>query len=421
MICAVIGLGTISVASVALTTLCVAFVAAGCVAAAIGLYLLTLSVSAFFYREPTAGATPRTRLAVLIPAHDESVVIARCVSSLRAQTYPRDLYEIVVIADNCTDDTAAIAAHAGADVVMTRDAPSARGKGRALRWGMDRLLAGDAAPAAIVIVDADAFADPGLLAGLARRFEAGAQVVQGEFLVCGDGTMRNELRAAAFLLVNRVRPAGRAVLGLSTHLMGAATLFSRELLLARPWDAFTSTEDVEYGLKLQLGGVRIAFAGEAALRTPPAPNARAAASQELRWDGGWAHLTRIWLPRLVRTALRERRPALLGVAWDLAVPPLGLLAASSLAGLAAGAGLLAAALLPAWALAAWIVATLSVPLYVLVGLRAAHAPRSAYRALALAPALIIGKVMRARRILTFRGDTWVRTERPAETDAGGTV
>ncbi len=414
------GLATATLPSIALTALCVVFVAAGCVVAAVGLYLLALAVAAFFYSDPPIGAPPSTRLAVLIPAHDESGQIAACVRSLCAQVYPRGLYEIAVVADNCTDDTAAIAAEAGADLILTREDPAARGKGQALRWGMDRLLAREPAPAAIVIVDADAVAEPGLLAGLARRFEAGAPVVQGEYLVCGDGTMRNELRAAAFLLINRVRPAGRAALGLSAHLMGAATLLGRELVQARPWNAFTSTEDVEYGLGLQVAGIRIAFAGDAPLRTPPAPNTRAAASQELRWDGGWAHLTRTWVPQLIRKALRERRPELLGVAWDLAVPPMGFLAAISIAGLAAGGALVAAAALPGWALVAWIVAALAVPLYVLVGLRAGHAPGSAYRALALAPSLIMVKMMRARRVLTFRGDTWVRTERAAETDSRGT-
>src|SRR5262245_54143654 len=79
--------------------------------AAVALYQVVLALAAFFYRGFEAGDAdrkpPETRVAVLVPAHDEAELIARCVRSLLDQTYPSDRYEVVVIADNCSDDTAA--------------------------------------------------------------------------------------------------------------------------------------------------------------------------------------------------------------------------------------------------------------------------------------------------------------------------
>jgi cellulose synthase/poly-beta-1,6-N-acetylglucosamine synthase-like glycosyltransferase len=378
------------------------------------LYLLTVSVAALFFRAPRAIRQPTARLIVLVPAHDESALIARCVRSLRDQTYPRSLYRVVVVADNCTDDTAARAAEAGADLVLERLAPGARGKGRALRWAMDRMMAADPAAEAFAVVDADSVADREFLSMLVVPLEAGARAVQGESLLEPGGQGVGGLRMSAFLLINRVRPAGRAVLRLPmTHLAGNGMLLTRELLLQKPWEAYTSAEDLEYSLDLQVDGIAIVYASGAVLLSPPAPNGEAAAKQQLRWEGGKFHLARTRLPRLVARAVRDRRPALLGVAFDLAVPPIGWLAAAALAGSLVAAGVVAVTSVPLWTLTPWLVGLCAIPLSVLVGLRAAGAPRSAYRALLRAPLLVLTKPLGAATLLRFRGDTWVRTERSA--------
>jgi len=295
--------------------------------------------------------------------------------------------------------------------VLERTAPRARGKGHALRWAMDRMI-GDPDVDAFVVVDADSIADRAFLVRLVGPLHAGARAVQGESLLDAGDQGAGSLRASAFLLINRVRPAGRAVLGLPmTHLAGNGMLLTTELLRDKPWGAYTSAEDLEYSLDLQADGIRIVYASGAVLLSPAAPNGRAAAQQQLRWEGGKFHLARTRLPGLVARAVRERRPALLGVAVDLAVPPIGWLTAAALAGSAAVATLAAVTPVPLWTLTPWLVGLCSIPVSVLVGLRAAGAPRSAYRALLRAPLLVLGKPLGAARLLRFRGDTWVRTER----------
>jgi 1,2-diacylglycerol 3-beta-glucosyltransferase len=380
--------------------------------AALAAYQLALAVAAFFYRPAAApSATPgraAPSFAVLVPAHNEASLTARCVSSLRAQTYEPH-YEIVVVADNCSDDTAAVARRAGARVLV-RAEPESRGKGHALRWAFERLLA-DPCLEAVVVVDADAVADPEFLAVLVRTYGAGADVVQGESLLVGGGPGRAALREAAFLLVNRVRPAGRAALGLPSNLAGNGTLFSRDVLEAQPWDAFTGAEDVEYTVKLRHAGVRTAFGGGAVLRSPGPPTMEAMESQRLRWEGGQLHVARTQIPRLLARGLLDRRPTLFDAALELAMPPLALLFAAAALGASTGAVLFAIGLLPSWPVIPWALSLLLVPAYVIVGLRAAHAPRSAYRALVYAPLFVAHKAFTAHRLRDFRPDSWVRTER----------
>jgi hypothetical protein len=385
----------------------------GGLVAAIGLYQVALALAAFFYRGREGAGESRTRVVVLVPAHDEAALIQRCIRSLRGQTYPSELYEVVVIADNCTDNTAALARVAGAKVLV-RDVPDRRGKGYALRWAIDRVLARSPDPDAVAVVDADSVADRAFLATLVRRFEEGAPAVQGESLLAEDGSAPSAFRAAAFLLVNRVRPAGRAVLGLPCDLSGNGMLFGREVLRAYPWNAFTSTEDVEYSITLRLADIRPAFAGGAIVHSPTAPDAQAAAEQQLRWEGGKLHVARTQIPRIVAAALRSRQLSLLDAAVELAVPPLGLLTAGAAAGTVIATVLVLTGAADAWALIPWLVALVAIPVYVLVGLRAARAPASAYRVLARAPLFVLTKLFRAHRLITFRSDTWVRTERAGE-------
>ena len=258
----------------------------GAVFAGFGLYLVILAVaSGLLHRERAITRDrPGNRLLVIVPAYNEEHLISRCVASLLAQSYPRALYRVVVIADNCSDSTAAIAAASGAEV-MIRTEPDARGKGRALRWAVDRLLGPPDQPDAVVVVDADSVADCNLLTELEAAMGRGHQVVQADYTVLTDelSSRRTQLVAAGFLLFHRVRFSGRARLGMSANLVGNGMLFSRATLEAHPWSAFTGVEDLEYSIDLRLAGIRIGFA-PAVHASGPGPATRAGeVRQRLRW------------------------------------------------------------------------------------------------------------------------------------------
>jgi len=387
----------------------------GAVFAGFGLYLVILAVaSGLLHREGAITRDrPGNRLLVIVPAHNEEHLISRCVASLLAQSYPRALYRVVVIADNCSDSTAAIAAASGAEV-MIRTEPDARGKGRALRWAVDRLLGPPDQPDAVVVVDADSVADCNLLTELEAAMGRGHPVVQADYTVLTDelSSRRTQLVAAGFLLFHRVRFSGRARLGMSANLVGNGMLFSRATLEAHPWSAFTGVEDLEYSIDLRLAGIRIGFA-PAAHVSGPGPATRAGeVRQRLRWEGGRFHVVRKRLWSIVRAAGTRRDPQLLDAAIDLATPPLGLLSMATGAGFIAVSAATIARIAPVWALIPWLVALAAIPAFVLIGLHAARAPHSVWSAVATGPFYLAWKLATYMSLLRgFDPNRWDRTDR----------
>lgn len=397
---------------------------AGGVFAGFSLYLLTLALAYAVcrYHTPPRLDAPRKRLAVLVPAHDEERLIGRCVGSLLAQSYPHELYRVIVIADNCVDQTAALATEAGAEV-MVRDEPNARGKGQALRWAMDRVLAPPDPPDAVVVVDGDSIADRNLLSALELELTAGHAVVQADYTVLTEpGSPRTELIAAGFLLFHRVRFSGRAAIGMAASLAGNGMLFSAAMLEKHPWDAFTGVEDLEYSIRLRLAGIRPRFAAAALVSGPAPATSAGAVRQRLRWEGGRFNVVRTRLWELIRAAVIKRDASLADAALDLATPPLGLLCMGAGAGACLATMAVLAHIAPLWALAPWVIAVVATPMYVVIGLRSAGAPPSTFRAMLSAPIFLGWKFVTYLRLLRgFDILQWDRTDRQGEVgmpDAG---
>jgi hypothetical protein len=374
---------------------------------AVWAYLLALLAAARPVPAPQGpGGADLPRVAVLVPAHDEGPGVRATVASLLALDWPRDRLDVVVIADNCADDTGAHAAAAGARVLERHD-PDRPGKGRALAWAIERLR--DARPDAVVLVDADCTVTPNLLRAFASRWRAEprARAVQCRYLVANpDAAPTAAARAAAFALAADVRTMGKDRLGLSCGLLGTGMGFTWDLLSEHPWGAFGLAEDVEQHLALVLAGERVRFVAEAAVLSAMPTSSDGALGQQSRWEAGKATLVRRWTPRLVAAGLRERDPGRVHAGLELLVPPQSLLAAAT----AASAGA-AVALGPAPRRAAAALAAAQV-VFVAGGMRRAGVPRSAWRGLALAPALVAGKAGIYARVLAGRGPrSWVRTER----------
>ena len=388
------------------------------------LYLLTLLLAAAWPRRERPGirTAPGVTFVVVIPAHDEEMVLAGTLESLDAQQYPREQYEVVVVADNCADSTAALARSHGVTVLERFD-QIARGKGHALDWALGRLLSRPQAADAVVIVDADTCVSPDFLRQMAARLTAqtdsrGFCALQGRYgvLNAAEG-WRAALMAAAFDLFNHVKPLGRDRLGLGVGLKGNGMAFTRSLLQAAPWRGDSVTEDIDYALDLvRHHGVRVGYAPEAVVRAQMPTTARQAASQRARWEGGRYQLLRERALPLLAEGLRRRSPLLGDAALDLMLLPL-----AELGALVAVWGTLVALgahfhLLPhpsAWSAAAAITA-FGLFAYVLGGLRVSGASPAAYRALLRAPFYALWKFclygvgLRHRR----RGPAeWVRTAR----------
>ncbi len=359
-------------------------------------YLLSLTLLSWRRASPVYGA-PELKFAVVVPAHNEEDGIGATVANLRTIDYPSDRFSINVVADNCSDETAARAEAAGARVLVRHDQEK-RGKGYALEYAFERL-----APEvdALVVVDADTFVSPNLLRAFAARIQAGALAVQADYAVRNpNASWRTRLMAIAFGAFHVLRSAARERLRLS------------RVLALVPHDAYSIVEDVEYGIRLGEAGHRVFYAGEAHVYGEMVSSSGASQSQRQRWERGRAALARTRGVPLFGRALVRRDPMLMDLAIDILLPPLSTLAAWI------GVGF-AAALASRYVFGVdvspriWIANLAALLLYVLRGWSLSGTGARGLLELACAPFYVAWKLwLRIRQ--TDRPKDWVRTTREAQ-------
>ncbi len=389
-------------------------------------FLLGITLAALFRRPPGAPeGEPRSRFLIVIPAHDEESGIATTVASCRAAEYPEPLFGVLVIADNCTDRTAAVAAEAGARVVERFD-ESRKSKGYAIEYLIGRLIAsGDFEVLdAIVLIDADTTIDRDLLLRFDAGLRAGHDWIQCYYTVANpDLNWRTRLMTYAFSLFNGVLALGQTGLGSSTGLRGNGMCFSTRGLRRRPWASYGLVEDMEFSWMLRLDGETIAF--EPSGRVYGAmlgSGGTAAANQRRRWEFGREEVRRKYTGLVLRSARIGRWEKLLSLC-ELTIPTMGLLLSLYLALMALDLVAIAAA--PAgsaaarWALAGCVaVMTASLGLYALSPFLALGLPWRYARTLGMVPVYIAWKAL---VVLRGRPQAWVRTARETRADAAGPV
>jgi 1,2-diacylglycerol 3-beta-glucosyltransferase len=374
-------------------------------------------------KQPAGATAPATRFLILVPAHNEEALLPATLDSLFRLDYPRDLYAVHVVADNCDDRTAELAAARGAHVHERWD-PEARGKGYALRWLLERVwAAGEPSGAighdAVVILDADSVVTPNFLSAMAARLERGERVIQAYYAVRDpQRSWGAGLRYAALTAVHYLRPSGRMALGGSTGLKGNGMVFAADIPRRFCWTNDLA-EDVEYHMQLILAGERVTFAPEAVVYAEMPTTLRGAQTQNVRWERGRLEQVRRYVPQLMAAAASaeaegaagakgaRRRFLLFDAAAEQLIPPFSVIAGATLA-------LLPAAILTrarrATALGLALVAGEAV--YSLAALVLARAPVSVYRALLYAPVFVAWKCwLYVRVLLGLDRAGWVRTAR----------
>jgi cellulose synthase/poly-beta-1,6-N-acetylglucosamine synthase-like glycosyltransferase len=369
------------------------------------LYLLMLTCLS---RRPTApsASSRKLRFDVVVPAHDEAAGIGRTISSLNTLGWPGAQYRIVVVADNCSDATAAVSRDAGA-VVLERQDAALRGKGYALAhafaWSRSAGFAD-----AVVVIDADSVVSANLLESFAARIEAGECALQAHYGVLNaTDSWRTRLMAIALGAIHKLRSRARERLHWSCGIRGNGWCVTHELLDKIPYRCFSLTEDVEFGIELGLGGYRVAYCDESHVNGEMVTGERAARSQRQRWEGGRMRLIREKLPILVRTAIVRRSAVCLDLALDLLVLPLSYVVVSVL-GIIAIAALnpfgTRAALLPVG-----VVDLLALTLYVCRGWMLSGIGIAGIWDLLRVPGFLIWKLLLIR--FHPKPGTWIRTKR----------
>lgn len=370
-------------------------------------YLLGLTLLSGRLR-PLPPSSRQLRFDVIVPAHNELAVIERVIGSLKRLDWPQDRYQVMVVADNCTDATAAVAAAAGAHVIERRD-PQRRGKGYALDFAFKSSRARGWADA-VVVIDADAEVSTNLLEAFARRIERGADAVQAHYGVSNTGaSWRTRLLSIAKAAFHIVRSRARERLGLSCGIRGNGWAVTHRLLDRVPYRAFSLTEDLEYGIDLGFAGYRVHYADEAHADAEMVSGERDARKQRQRWERGRFHLIRTQTLPLLVAAVRQRSGVCLDLALDLMVLPLSYVVLNVLVLLALAA--LATAWQPAFAPWLWVGAACvaALVLHILRGWQLSGAGLRGLLDLVRAPFFLLWKlaVMLRRREAT----EWVRTKR----------
>lgn len=225
----------------------------------------------------------RQRFLFLVPAHNESLLVGECVRSLTAMNRGRADFEVMVVADNCEDDTGVVAASAGARVLDRAD-PTRPGKPKAVQWALDQLPL--AAFDAVTIIDADTSVEPGFADALGLMGPLRGRAVQ---TYNGIANERDSWLTCLGGLLVKVRYDGQFLLkrfaGLNCPMANGMTM-GTDLLLRAGWASDSLTENWELYARWTVLGERIDFAPEARLASQEAKSLTQSSTQRRRWQAG---------------------------------------------------------------------------------------------------------------------------------------
>jgi hypothetical protein len=363
--------------------------------------ILLVTTGSLLPRRKRRTLAPRScRLAIVVPAHNESALIERCVRSIAASDPSPGHREIVVIADNCTDDTAQRAAAAGARVLV-RTNLELRGKGYALRMAFETL--GAEGFDAFLVIDADSMVSPNLVAETVQRLNEGASAVQCRYRVANGATsVRTRLMEVAFLAFNVLRPRGRSGWGLSAGVLGNGWALRAETLEAVPYHADSIVEDLEYHLRLVMSSGSVEFIDNATVFGEIPDGDDAARVQRSRWEGGRLRMAKEWAPSLA-AAVAGGKLRLLEPLIELLTLPLAYHVAL----------LCVALVLPGQHRIAAAAALTLVAAHVAVATTFGGQPWKTLAALAAAPFYVLWKIttLKAMFSASRKNANWVRTGR----------
>jgi cellulose synthase/poly-beta-1,6-N-acetylglucosamine synthase-like glycosyltransferase len=304
---------------------CLLVIVAGLLATSVTVFFLEIVAATALSRwqgpkGPNNGA--RQSVAVLIPAHNERSGLLPTLANIQSQLLPGD--RVLVVADNCSDDTAAVAMAGGAEVVERND-PTKRGKGYALDWGVRHLSSNP--PGIVIIVDADCKLADGAIDSLALTCAMTSRPVQALYLMTApiDSQINHQVAEFAWRVKNWLRPLGLRALKLPCQLAGTGMAFQWDVIRTADLANAQIVEDLKLGLDLTLAGHPPVFCPSACVTSEFASSVKGAGTQRRRWEQGHLDMLLKTAPRLLAIAISRRDRDLLAITLDLAVPPLSLL------------------------------------------------------------------------------------------------
>ena len=276
------------------------------------LYQLIISLCSFVkIKDKPVVEEKNNKFMAIVPAHNEENVIGNLVESLKNQTYPSDLVDIYVIADNCTDKTAEIAKKLGA-IVLERTEPDKKKqtKGAALQWFLAQKIKENADYDAFCIFDADNIVDKNFFTAMNKKLCQGEEVVQGYRDIKNPADSWVSAGYAIFYwTMHRFYHLARYNLGLSALLNGTGFMVKFDVIKPTGWNTKTLTEDIEFSLKTIIQGKKVGWAVDAIVYDEQPVGFKQSWSQRSRWTIGHMHCLHEYTGSLAE-ALKEKKTLL---------------------------------------------------------------------------------------------------------------
>lgn len=290
------------------------------------LYYFVLSIMGLRRKPENRDFAPMNKFAVVIAAHNEEMVIAPLIENLKNLDYPKELFDIFVVADNCTDNTAFLARNAGA-CVYQRVNDTKRGKGYALEWLFEKIFALQKTYDAFVLFDADNLVKMNFLTEMNIKLCQGEKIIQGYIDSKNPyDTWVTNTFSIAFWLMNRLVQLPRFSLGLSNTLAGTGMCISYDTLKKLGWGAHSLTEDLEFTMRALENGIKTSWAHDAVVYDEKPLRFMQSCYQRKRWAQGQVDVAGRYMIPLTIKGLREKKWMYLDAALHLFQPFFVLLA-----------------------------------------------------------------------------------------------
>ncbi|MDD6218839.1 MAG: glycosyltransferase family 2 protein [Selenomonadaceae bacterium] len=253
------------------------------------------------------------KLAVIVAAHNESAVIGQLVANLKDLRYPKELYDIYVIADNCSDNTAEIAREAGA-IVCERTHPTKKSKGYALEWMFERIFEmKDKEYDAVVVFDADNLVHPDFLMEMNHHLCKGSKIIQGYLDAKNPyDTWVAGTFAIAFWVIDHVSHLAKTNIGLSAVLGGTGMCITTDVIREQGWRATCLVEDMEFTMKSLATGIKTTWAHDAIVYDEKPLTFMQSWRQRKRWAQGQFDVAHRFIPKMLKEGIKQRKPYI----WD---------------------------------------------------------------------------------------------------------
>ena len=271
------------------------------------LYQLIISACALIqFKEKPLIKNKKHKFMMILPAHNEASVIGALVESLQALDYPKELYDIYVIADNCTDNTAQIAKNLGA-IVYERFDEKKKTKGFAMQWFLNQKIKENADYDAFCVFDADNVVDKNFLNAMNKKLCQGEEIVQGYRDIKNPADSWISAGYALFYwMMNRFYHLARYNLGLSPLINGTGFMVDFNLIKPTGWDTITLTEDIEFSLKNIAKGRKLGWATDAIVYDEQPTEFKQSWSQRSRWTVGHLQCMKYYTKDLAEGVLEYR-------------------------------------------------------------------------------------------------------------------